>query len=120
MKKIALSIFALILSVSMFAGNDLKISFCDNSSKTIEEQQLLQCNELVVNSDEWKIKRLSIGFLSGKDYVQLNVEGNKMTKAFMEKLKKASPEYLYIEKILLVNNKGEEMTLKAQKLMITE
>lgn len=120
MKKIALTFVALVMTVGMFAENDLKINFCGDDSKTIDEQELLKCNELTVNSDVWKIKSLSIGFMSGDDYVEAKLEGNKMTKALTEKIKAVSPEYLYIEKIVLVNNKGEEMKLGHQKLIITE
>ena len=60
MKKITLTLVAVLFTVSMFANNDLKISFCDNDASKIEKQQLLDCNEFLVNSDEWEVKSLTI------------------------------------------------------------
>ena len=38
----------------------------------------------------------------------------------IKKLKELSPDKIYIEKIVLVNKKGEEMKLGAQTIKITE
>ena len=92
----------------MFANNDLKISFCDNDASKIEKQQLLDCNEFLVNSDEWEVKSLTIGFVTAAhDYVEVKVEGHKIADNLTANLKQYSPAYIYIENIVLINDKGE-------------
>jgi len=117
MKKIALSLFAVIISVSLFAGNDIKVSFCSGGSK-ITLKELSICKVLTVSSDDWKIKTATIGFAIGDDFKSIKVVGDKISDKLYHNLKSSSSDKIYIEQIVLVNSKGEEMKLGAQTITI--
>jgi hypothetical protein len=121
MKKITLILTALFLSVGMYAATDIKVSLCDNQiSKTITREALSTCSELNINTKDWKIKSFEVSFESkGNVHVIKNSE-NRISQDGMSSLKKYAPSKIYIEKILIVNRNGEEKTLDAQTLNITD
>tara|TARA_B100000809_G_C15010044_1_gene484633 strand:- start:153 stop:524 length:372 start_codon:yes stop_codon:yes gene_type:complete len=123
MKKSTLILAIMFLSIGMFATNDIEVSLCDNKiskTKVINREALSRCNELTLNSQDWKIKSFSLGYLGEGNYIESILSENTISEKVATSLKKYSPSKIYIEKIVIVNRKGEEKRLEAISLKISD
>jgi hypothetical protein len=121
MRKITLILTTMFLSIGMYAATDINVSLCDNKdSKTITREALSSCNDLTLNTKDWKIKSFQIGFVSDGNYHEIKNTENRISENGMSSLKKFAPTMIYIEKIIIVNRTGEEKNLGAMKVIITD
>ena len=120
MKKIILAIIAVVINITIYANDDLKMHFCDGNSKTISEKELLECDKVTLNSDVWKIKSFYIGYTVGGDFKSVKVAGDKFPESISHSIKAHSPDKIFFEKILLINGNGEEKEMPTQVIIITK
>ena len=111
-------IIASFLATSVFAADDFGVRFCDGNSKTISEEQFLECDKLTLKSDVWEIKYFTIGVSVGGDYKSLKIIGNSLEGKFPKSL--SAGDKIFLEKIVLVNDNGEEKKMPNQVFTITE
>lgn len=116
MKELSVTILVLMLSFTAFAQNNLKVNFCSKAANEIKIIDLINCKLISVNNPDYKVASYSIGFKTGKDFMELNIEDNAITEKVVEVLKKHSPDFIYLEKIVLINKKGEKMNAEPVKI----
>ncbi len=119
MKKLILSIAAVLISASMFANKDVEASLCSNTN-SISIKDLQNCKELMLNNEEWKVEYFQIGFVVDGDYHEYTMESKDITDNFFKKIEKYTPTKLYIERIIVSNKQNEKKTLPNLSLNVTE
>ncbi|MFB0924699.1 MAG: hypothetical protein QMB65_05390, partial [Vicingaceae bacterium] len=119
MKKTTLILAIMFLSIGMYATNDIEVSLCDNKlskNTVINREALSRCNELTLNTKDWKIKSFSLGYLGEGNYIESTLSENTISEKTANSLKKYAPSKIYIEQIIIVNRTGEEKRLESISL----
>lgn len=123
MKKLILSIAAVVISTSMFANKDVEASLCSKTN-SISKSELLNCREITLNNAKYKIWSYKLGYEhkhdNTKDYFEFTGVSEKIEDGFMARLKNYTPDVLYLEQVIVVNEKNEKFTLDPIKIYITE
>jgi hypothetical protein len=123
MKKTTLILAIMFLSIGMYATTDIEVSLCDNKlskNTVINREALSRCNELTLNTKDWKIKSFSLGYLGEGNYIESTLSENTISEKTANSLKKYAPSKIYIEQIIIVNSTGEEKRLESISLKISD
>lgn len=116
MKKLSLITVVLMLTITAFAQNDLKVNFCSKAANEIKIIDLINCKIISVNNPDYKVASYSLGFAVGNDYKEMKIEDHAITEKVVDFLKKYSPDFIYIEQIVLINKQGEKMNTEPVKI----
>lgn len=124
MKKLALSIAAIVISASTFAHKDVEASLCSNTT-SISINDLQNCNEVTLNNSAYKIWSYKLGFVipqsdGTKDYTEFTGVSEKIIDSFIEKLRTVKPDKLYLEEVIVVNEKNEKFKLDPITIEVTK
>lgn len=115
--------FALLFTISLptFAQSDLIVNLCDNNlitdnpkynTITLSQEELFNCNTLIVNDTNYTVNSFTISFQNkGEDVVyEMISKGNKMNITMLSEIKKHSPKKIFVEKIQLLNSDQKKIT----------
>jgi hypothetical protein len=115
MKKLILSIAAVVISTSMFANKDVEVSLCANTN-SIKIKELRYCRELTLNNEKYKIFSFKLGFTKEMDgdsmYIEFGGVSEKIEDSFCENFKTYTPDKLYLEDVIVVNENNEKFMLE--------
>ena len=121
MKYLILIVIALFITTGTYATNEIEVYFCDHKTDhEISRELLNSCQELNLNTKDWIIKSFSIGFEANGDFHSIMNSENKLKSKTLDSFKKYAPTKVYLEKVIVVNNIGEEKTLETITLKITD
>ena len=112
MTKLFTFVLVLFISCSAFAQKEIEINFCGKSTAEIALKDLMDCKTLSTNNTDYKVYSFAIGFKSGKDYKEGKMIDNVISDNIANLLKEANPDFVYIERIVLINKQGEKVTLE--------
>ena len=119
MKKLILTISAVVITANMFANKDVEASLCSNTN-SISIKDLQNCKELILNNEEWKVEYFQIGFIIGNDYQEYTMQSKDITENFFKKIEELTPARLYVERIMVSNKQNEKKTLPNLSIVVTE
>jgi hypothetical protein len=108
-----------LISFNAFSADPTTINFCTNTTNTIEQAELLNCNELTVNNATYNIQSLTIGFEANGNYYEQTITGNVIPQSFLNNIQTYSPSVLFIENIILIDNNNQEKELKPIRVKVT-
>ena len=133
MKKLTLTIVAAIISTCLFANNDLEASICNLPSTnsitksgktfrtvTISKTAFSNCQQLTLNDKNWKVKSFSVGMTSNKNYHVIHQFDGTLSEKIHKKIKEFSPEKIYIEEIVLINENKEVKEISNFTVIISD
>ncbi|MGB0888324.1 MAG: hypothetical protein ACPGSL_09395 [Vicingaceae bacterium] len=119
MKKTLFILIALFTINVAFSQTNDGLMLCNTpSAKKVSEKgtsyvisttikQLIECSEIFTKSSDFKIKSFSLGMLSGEDYISVTTDGYRLSDRMIALIQKNQPKRIYVEKINLINGKGE-------------
>lgn len=116
MKNLSLFVIGIIFSFSAFAQKPIEINFCGKSASEISIRDLVECKTISTNNPDYKVTSYQLGFITGKDYMEVKFTDNALTEQAIELIKKHNPTLIYIEQIVIINKKGEKVTLEPLKV----
>ncbi|MCB9361196.1 MAG: hypothetical protein H6587_08580 [Flavobacteriales bacterium] len=123
MKKLTLTLFAALISISMFADKDVEASLCWHD-KTISITELRNCSEITLNNEAYKIFSYKLGFVhkhdNTQDYIEFTGVDKNINTSFTEKFKDYTPEKLYLEEIIVVDKNNEKYKLENVVIIVTK
>ncbi len=123
MKKTILVLATMFLFTGLYASTDIQVSLFGNKSAetvTISREALSRCNELTLNTKDWKVKSFEIGFVSEGNFTAVKNIENKISDRSMSAIKEHAPSKIYIEKIVIINRSGEQKTLEAFTVKVSD
>ncbi|HRN42495.1 MAG TPA: hypothetical protein PK649_10555 [Vicingus sp.] len=115
MKNLILSAIAILTSLSTFANKDCEASLCANTQE-INKKELNFCKEIVLTNENYKVWSFKLGYTKTNDdgttnYIEFNGISNKIEESFLENFKTFTPEKLYLEEIIVVDENNEKFKL---------
>ena len=109
----AITIF---VSCSIFAQKPIEINFCGKSVSEVNIQSMIECKLLSTNNADYKVTSYQLGFITGKDYMDVNITDNTLTELAIELIKKHNPTLIYIEQIVAINKQGKKINVEPFKV----
>lgn len=106
----------LFISYSAFAQKPVEVNFCGKSVSEVNIQSMIECKIISTDNPDYKVTSYQLGFITGKDYMDVNFTDNALTEQAIELIKKHNPTLIYIEKIVLINKKSEKVSLEPFKV----
>lgn len=109
--------FLMCVSIAS-AQSKTDVTLCSiPSGIEVSKHKIFECGRLIVNSTEYKVKsfKASVSYTNdeGESIVEeISFQGNRLDEKF-KALKAHNPKKLYIDGIVLMNEKGETMDAKS-------
>ena len=125
MKKLILTLAATFISVSMYADKDVEASLCWHD-KSISITELRSCSKITLNNDTYKIFSYRLGFTipngdgNKRDYIEFTGVDDNILNSFTDKFKDYTPEKLYLEEIIAVDENNEKYKLENVVITVTK
>jgi len=117
MKKILFTLIAIAFLAPTFAQSDLTINICGNNDEFVPQAKIVECQELFVNNDNWKVKSFTVSMSSSDGTViELKAEGHAIPSKMIELIKENKPSKIYIENIQLISK--DKKTSTAEPLIL--
>lgn len=116
MKNLSLFVIGIIFSFSAFAQKPIEINFCGRSVSEVNIQSMIECKLLSTNNADYKVTSYQLGFITGKDYMDVNITDNTLTELAIELIKKHNPTLIYIEQIVAINKQGKKINVESFKV----
>ncbi len=116
MKNLSLLSLSFILSLSVFSQEKLTVTVCEKSLNSINIGHLIECNLLSVDNPSYKVNSFTIGFKTGKDFIEVKMTDNVISDKIIDRIRTEKPKEIFIDDVILINKKGEKSKAECFKI----
>lgn len=116
MRYLIASIF-LCFSLCLYSQNEYIVNICNKTSNSFSQKELFDCPQLYNENKNWQVESFEMLILiDNTSVIDIQNTGNELNSEMIALIKKYNPNKIFIEKIILINNKGE--SVRAGSLVI--
>jgi len=102
-----------------FAEKDVEASLCWHT-ESISIVDLRSCKTITLNNEKYKVFSYKLGFTKDKDLIEFNGVSEVIIDNFLDEFKDFIPEKLYLEDIVVVDEKNEKFKLEHLIITVTK
>lgn len=113
MKSLASIFIAIIISTSVFAGDNLQVNFCNQTSNILSLSTVISCKQITVSNPNYTVKSASIHCeVNGTEY-NWTLENGAISSQVQQNLQSLQPTQIVIKGIVLEDENNKERVLKS-------
>jgi hypothetical protein len=103
--KYLLPIFlTLAFSFNGFAGDNVKVNFCNHTATKLTINDVVNCNQLTTGNPNWSIKSATLSFDINGNNTNWNLTSSAITPQVQQSIQTNQPATIVIKNIVLVDS----------------